>query len=182
MTTNWLSIFSTTPKSLYFFSLAYLCIAILSARMLWPRSWRPSEKNSTKPAEPYRLSKVAYVWMAASSMQRHLTTISALILAFILGWFAKGEMEFSHTYTWTGVKIIQRYDARNYQAVLPGTQAFLIKLCPDSTVDWDPGMTLTQLTFEDRGTCKSVNDVRLGFFVNRDLATGKFIDFRTEEN
>lgn len=105
---------------------------------------------------------------------------SAVAVAFVMGWLARGEWQNNHTYTWTGLRIIQRYDTHNYQADLPGTQAFLIKLCPDSVVDWDPGMTLTQLTFEDRGTCKSINDVRLGFYVKRDFATGRFVNFKEE--
>jgi hypothetical protein len=83
------------------------------------------------------------------------------------------------------VLIRSRYDSHHYDVQFfyrgdprqVGTP-FNLKLCPDTIVDWDNNSLAKNITFEDRGWCKSLASSHTGYAFYRD-SNGKLI---TKEN
>lgn len=105
----------------------------------------------------------------------------AMTLAFLLGYMTHALVRISHLYTLTDVRILQKYDNLDYRVQTEEGEPFVLKFCGDYAPGFDPGMTLRFIIYEDRGACKSIAPKGTGFKVERDIATGRFVDFRQEK-
>lgn len=98
-----------------------------------------------------------------------IAKFSTLLFAFLVGWKARELDQYQNTYEWHRVHIIEKVGDYDYTVALDGQpEVAFVKFCHDFRPDFDPGMELVYLKFEDRGSCKSIADKDLGFQVVRD--------------
>jgi hypothetical protein len=83
--------------------------------------------------------------------------------------------DLSHRHTYREMKIIRKDADAMYHVAIADPGESELKFCVDP--DFDEGMTVTRMVYEDRGRCKEVFGDNLGFIVNRD-EHGKFISFK----
>jgi hypothetical protein len=120
------------------------------------------------------LRRVIYV-LSREQTRRRLTNAFCLTVGIILGcWGTHLEM-FRHIYNYRDVVVQSKYDDYRYglQFFLAGDsnklgESFELKLCPDTIVDWDKNSLIKSITFEDRGTCKSLSSAHTGYSFYRD--------------
>ena len=85
----------------------------------------------------------------------------------LAGYVIRDLKQFHHTYVLNDVSILRK-DAADRYLMRVGNQIFEMQFCSDFTPDFDPDTLLKVIVYEDRGTCQSVSDSRLGYILARD--------------
>ena len=76
--------------------------------------------------------------------------------------------QFHHTYVLSGLRVVQRHDAQRFTfAFEDNGQSFTTKLCANYRPQFDSGMTLKVLVYQDRGQCWDISNRKLGYILAR---------------
>lgn len=149
-----------------------LLLGLWAAYLLWKMRWRNSPTNS---------NPIALNWDLALDKSIRVATNGALVLVgMLIGYGLRDHQLLSHMSRLTDLKILERYDGYTYLVQgADGGQAYELKFCHDFMPDFDPGMTLKTISFEEMGTCNSLT--HSDFKVERDVVTGKFISWANKK-
>jgi len=125
-------------------------------------------------------SATANGYSRSSLRWNSLVRVLPFIAGLVLGYGARSIQSYNHTARLENFQVIQKYSDSEYQIRSHG-EVYKLKFCDDYAPDWDEGMTVEFMVYEDRGSCKSIADhYRFGFKIRRD-PTGKFVNYHTEE-
>lgn len=141
-------------------------------------SWRLWRKQKTETRSESQDSKARQDWTLFASMR--IINPLAAILAFCLGYTVSEVVHDSSRHFLTNVRVLDRYDDFHYRIQVDYGEPYTIHFCDDYGPKFESGMTLQFLIYEDRPNCKTVFPKGTGFKVYRNIATGKFVDFRQE--
>jgi hypothetical protein len=150
--------------------LAGVYVALSLGVMLLKKNWSAGFPSWKMTFAPFRFN-----W---ASTRKGLERTGLISVAFIAGYFTREIHQFNNTYVLHDVQVLRR-DKPDMYSMRIGALQFEVKFCPDLLPDLDEGSLLKVLVYEERGTCKSVHDKRLGFIVARD-DHGQPIKYREE--
>lgn len=102
-----------------------------------------------------------------SSWLKITKVIFLILLGYVICEFRDYTNSYNHTYSLHDVRILQHY-ATDHWRMAVGYQEFDTVFCPDYKPQFDVGMTLLLLKYEDKGTCWSINNHKLGYIILRD--------------
>lgn len=92
-----------------------------------------------------------------------------LVIGFALGWGAHALRQYQHTYTLSGLTVLEHgVQIGEYHLLINSIHRdFHTRFCEDYIPHFPNGAVITELVYEDRGGCWSISDSKLGYILAR---------------
>lgn len=140
-------------------------LATLSAIIIAAKERLRVQLESGKPYGGWRR---AILVITGERVTQQASKVIAFSLGVLVGCLGLQVWQYGNHQTLSNVLILRRWDDHNYRLQTDHGQAFNVRLCPESEVDWNAGEKLQVLSYEQRSGCKTIVGRNLGFVAYTD--------------
>lgn len=124
-----------------------------------------------------RLRPEVYDWRSWRSrlMQRLgklLVQTSIIAISMVCGYAVRDLWQFHHTYVLNDLTVVHKVSESEWVLMFNENHtSFTTKFCDDYLPQFQEGTRIKIMVYEDRGTCWSVSNKKLGYIVDRKEGT-----------